>query len=81
MGDHADAILEGDVCHDCGVYLRGRGEGFPRWCRDCEREGQRRAKLPPVNHSDPFHVICPACNKRVKRAGLAQHTKDKHGTD
>ena len=35
MGDMADAILEGDFCQFCGVYL-GVGEGIPRSCTGCK---------------------------------------------
>jgi hypothetical protein len=34
MGEIADAILEGDLCEICGVYL-GEGDGFPRTCTGC----------------------------------------------
>ena len=38
MGDIADMMLDGTLCEGCGVYLEGEGDGFPRYCPDCEQE-------------------------------------------
>ena len=35
MGDIAEMMLDGDLCHGCGVYLPGESDGLPRYCRDC----------------------------------------------
>ncbi len=37
MGEMADAILDGDFCQECGVWM-GEGDGFARTCRDCKDE-------------------------------------------
>lgn len=37
MGEMAEAILDGDFCQVCGVFL-GDGMGFPRTCLDCQED-------------------------------------------
>lgn len=74
MGEYADMHLEGDVCHDCGVFLPGESPGHPRWCRDC-----RKAPANRILQSDKPLEKCPSCGKKLRLGGLAQHTKDKHG--
>lgn len=34
MGQVAEAMVNGDLCEQCGVWL-GAGDGFPRVCRNC----------------------------------------------
>lgn len=41
MGEIADMMLEGILCEMCGVYL-GRGDGFPKLCRDCVEELKKK---------------------------------------
>lgn len=36
MGEHADAILNGDDCQVCGVPFEEAGDGFPRTCEGCK---------------------------------------------
>jgi hypothetical protein len=38
MGEMAEAILNGDFCAECGVYIEGESEGVPRYCEDCEEQ-------------------------------------------
>lgn len=40
MGEVADAMLNGDVCEMCGVYLENDPEmGIPMYCsEDCARD-------------------------------------------
>lgn len=36
MGEIAEAMLEGDLCEGCGVYIDDDARGFPRYCsREC----------------------------------------------
>lgn len=35
MGEIANAVINGDMCELCGVYL-GEGDGYPRLCNDCK---------------------------------------------
>jgi hypothetical protein len=71
MGDIADAMLDGDLCQGCGVYMEG-GNGYPQTCPSCQRE----AKDFPQGRS--AKVKCPICNKTVKAVGLKDHTRDAH---
>lgn len=76
MGDVADAMLDGTLCEGCGVFM-GDDVGYPRKCDDCarvERADERR-------RSQPEFAICPICHKRVKTAGLLQHTAAKHASN
>jgi hypothetical protein len=70
MGEIADAMLDGDLCEGCGVYL-GRGQGFARRCRDCQRTDNQPAP--------DERVPCPTCGKRVKFIGLTDHKRAAHG--
>lgn len=72
MGDVADAMLDGDLCQGCGVYMPN-GQGFPQTCSACERESHK-ASGPQA----PIHADCPYCGKRVKAAGLQMHVDAKH---
>jgi len=42
-GEIADAMVNGDLCEWCGIYL-GEGAGYPRLCRGCKDtvEGRKR---------------------------------------
>jgi hypothetical protein len=77
MGDVADAMLDGDLCQCCGVYMEG-GAGYPQTCNACQRnnaEAAQRVVRPMV-----AKVACPTCGKKVKAAGLADHQRDAHGS-
>lgn len=74
MGEIADMMLEGDLCGGCGVYLPGEGFGVPRYCRDCKRDQPKAAPVKP----NSTKTACKVCGKRVKLAGLADHTRVVH---
>lgn len=65
MGDIADAMIDGELCEGCGVYLEGEPPGHPRRCGDCQ---------PP----NPDKAPCPVCRKKIKLVGLADHMMAKH---
>ena len=44
MGDVTDAILEGALCEQCGVYIDSPAGGFPRKCDDCKPKRRRKVK-------------------------------------
>lgn len=78
MGDVADAMLDGDLCEQCGVYMEN-GAGYPQTCSACLRanvEATRRAVVPMASK-----VACPTCGKKVKATGLADHQRDAHASD
>lgn len=72
MGDIADAMLDGDLCQCCGVYMEG-GNGYPQTCGGCQRTFER-AGIPSVTPK----VKCPTCGKKVKAVGLKDHMRDAH---
>ena len=82
MGEIADMMLDGTMCQWCGEWLHGGedGPGYPGLCASCARE-ERRTRTP----EGEFRVVgklklkCPACGKRVKAVGLADHQRDAHG--
>lgn len=39
MGEIADAMIGGEMCNRCGVYLDGEPTGFPSFCsKACAEE-------------------------------------------
>ena len=40
MGEEAEAMLEGEVCQFCGVFLNRSEDapGYPVTCADCQEE-------------------------------------------
>jgi hypothetical protein len=70
MGDVADAMLDGDLCQCCGVYMEG-GNGYPQTCPSC---------LDDVERAQPRteKVACSVCGKKVSEAGLHDHMRAKH---
>lgn len=76
MGEIADMMLDGTLCQSCGVYLEDSLPGFPQSCADC----QKAEELNEMLASESRNVSCPTCGKRVRRIGLAQHQRDKHGS-
>lgn len=88
MGDIADAMLNGELCEGCGTYMEGEPTGFPSYCsaQCAEDRGffapePRPAKLKrqPATAPGSDKTACPRCQKKVKRHGLPDHLRDKHG--
>jgi hypothetical protein len=75
MGDVADAMLDGDLCEQCGVYMEG-GAGYPQTCSACRRANREQSAL--TIRPMAAKVACPTCGKKVKAAGLADHQRDAH---
>jgi hypothetical protein len=45
MGDVSDAIMEGELCEECGVWINHNYQGFPRSCSDCKpKKSSSKAK-------------------------------------
>ena len=39
MGEIAEAIINGLMCEQCGVYLKDLEEpGYPRCCKECAKD-------------------------------------------
>lgn len=39
MGEIADAMIDGEMCAMCGVYLEGEAWGFPCYCsKQCAKD-------------------------------------------
>ena len=70
MGDVADMILDGTLCEGCGKVVGG-AVGYPRKCRQCEKDFNPVAKKKP-------RVRCPMCHKFVSKVGMGDHLKEKH---
>jgi len=73
MGEIAEMMLDGTLCECCGSYIGRGSQGYPGYCsRQCAED--RNAV-----ESAAKKVKCAACGKKVKKIGLTQHMKDKHG--
>ena len=62
MGEIADAMLDGDMCEQCGELL-GDGDGFPRLCRSCQPTKTNRRQ---AIHARPLSVA-PDTAARARR--------------
>lgn len=78
MGEIADAMLEGALCEECGVYM-GDACGYRRTCSDCRRPA--RARKPSRHYNPAKNVWCPHCTSKAfsTEQGLNDHLRDKHG--
>ena len=82
MGEIADMILDGTLDEETGEYIGDKnlkrfGDESPGFPISYERE--RREGREHVQTLRQAQTQCPICGKRVKKAGLAQHTEAKHG--
>lgn len=74
MGEIAEMFLEGTLCQVCGEFMGDIGDGFPVTCAGCEKS--ERASGPRETRN---RIRCNICDRWVKKKGLEQHTRDKHG--
>lgn len=42
MGEMADMMINGLLCHICGVYLDGEEPGYPRYCSGCKPKNKSK---------------------------------------
>lgn len=82
MGEIADMMLDGTMCQGCGVWLHDGddGPGYPGFCTGCS-SGRRHEQ--PAQFATPKNytkVACKVCGRHVKTVGLADHMRDKHGS-
>lgn len=66
MGDIADAMIEGDLCCECGSVLECDGFGIPIMCHDCHSEYQKRCNVP---HEGEAGIFCERFYGRSKDNG------------
>ena len=81
MGDIAEAMLEGEMCEQCGEWL-GDGPGYPRLCPGCASEERRLNPRQPEKPQarTPATMACPDCGKLLRGpAAVMQHQNAKHG--
>jgi predicted Zn-ribbon and HTH transcriptional regulator len=38
MGEVAEMVVMGVLCHQCGMMVDGEAVGYPRLCEDCKEE-------------------------------------------
>ena len=65
MGEISDAMINGEMCEDCGIFLDGEPPGHPRYCKDCG--GTARPAKPSKND-----LVFPLS---TKVAGISRHQK------
>lgn len=89
MGDIADAMLNGELCEMCGVFLDANPPGHPQYCSPQCAKDRNGVYTPVTGHSGRQYdaggtrllsqrVKCPTCGKKVKSIGLADHMRDAH---
>ncbi|QHJ00082.1 hypothetical protein GT347_20120 [Xylophilus rhododendri] len=76
MGEYADMMLEGELCHGCGVALHGKPTGEPTFCRSCQKEANIARNQ--AEGAAAKKAPCPTCGKRVRLVGMADHHRDVH---
>lgn len=69
MGEYADAMIEGDACMVCGVFMRG-GNGAPRTCGAC-RKAESPTTAAPAKARKPKSKEA----KRRKRLNYRRNVK------
>jgi hypothetical protein len=86
MGDISDMMLDGTLCATCGAAMDDVADddfdapGFPRYCcKACEPEPEQRRMNLSRNTLSVDKTNCPTCGARVKKTGLADHMRAKHG--
>jgi len=73
MGEIAEAIVNGDLCEQCGSWI-GPGDGYPRNC-GCDSGARAAAPAPK-----PFK--CPKCGKSFeKKVGRTDHFINHHRSE
>lgn len=72
MGEVAEMMMDGTLCQVCGVFIDDEPPGYPVTCGACKFENRMIRQTTPK-------IACPTCGKKVKEAGLADHTRDVHG--
>ena len=70
MGEFAEAMINGDDCAGCGVPFDDDGDGFPRYCDDCEVETapKHKSKRPAVKIPAPLKTHEAFCQSIIDRA-------------
>jgi len=87
MGEIAEMMLDGTLCAACGTAMDDicdgfEAPGFPRYCcRGCEPVNYRDfpTDKPRTNQPSFRNTNCDTCGKRVRKTGLRDHMRDKHG--
>lgn len=69
MGEIAEAMINGELCQECGAWIDGSYEGIPRFCKSC----QPKTKIQPVKK-----IKCTLCDRHLKPNGMKDHLRDFH---
>lgn len=89
MGEIADAMLSGELCEMCGVYIGRSDMGIPMYCSDqCRRDRGAGPEQVVVKQKGSWVPVpkkpktqCPFCKQWIKTVGLKDHMRDKHNPD
>ncbi len=80
MGDVADQVIDGECCQVCLCPV-DTPVGCAFTCSECKDPGEKdefltdEEKLSLISKK----INCKICKKRVKRTGLIDHMRVKHG--
>lgn len=83
MGEIADMMIDGLMCQGCGVFMADMDSpGYARYCEACNpssKQQRRQFTAARVNEPSFRNMNCPDCGARVRKVGLKDHMRDKHG--
>lgn len=85
MGEIADAMIEGDLCEGCGVYL-GEGPGFPQRCEGCggnakEFDFNDDADAGPLIEDASDDEVLSYLNDAYSEAAMVEDLKELYGIE
>lgn len=54
MGEISDMVVQGSMCELCGVVFDDEPQGFPRMCKECQRDNKQTKRETAGNGRVPF---------------------------
>ena len=78
MGDIADAMIDGELCQECGTYM-GDACGYPRSCLDCMNGGgNHKALVKKSTGLEKQERVKCSCGRWIAPRGMQTHIAHYH---